>query len=86
MVRYFAHYSADGRLLAIGVGRGGVEISAGAYAALRAQIREKAALVDALCTGSIAPRELPGEWRDELCRRAAEIPRFEGSVDKRSIL
>ena len=47
-MRYYTQYSDSGKLLAIGTGYGGEEITEAEYNALLAEIREKAALVDKL--------------------------------------
>ena len=47
-MRYYAQYNDTGKLVAIGTGYGGVEITEGEYNRLLAEIREKAALVDRL--------------------------------------
>ena len=51
-MRYYALYS-DNKLLAIGTGYGGTEITEAEYNALLSEIREKADLVDKLYSGEI---------------------------------
>ena len=51
-MRYYALYS-DNKLLAIGTGYGGTEITEAEYNALLSEIREKSAMVDRLYTGEI---------------------------------
>ena len=69
-MRYYKMTDADGNLTAIGTGSGGVEITAEEYAALSAEIAEKAALVKALVVGCISFEDIREDWRDEIIRRA----------------
>ena len=71
-MRYYAQYNDSGKLLAIGTGTGGVEITEAEYNALLSEIREKAALVDKLYSGEITIDAVPAEWRDEIQRRVTE--------------
>ena len=45
LMRYYAQYNDSGKLLAIGTGHGGTEITESEYNTLLSEIREKAALV-----------------------------------------
>ena len=71
-MRYYAQYNDLGKLLAIGTGNGGEEITEAEYNALLSEIREKAALVDKLYNGEITIDAVPAEWRDEIQRRVTE--------------
>ena len=71
-MRYYAQYSEDNRLIAIGTGYGGEEITEAEYNALLAEIREKAALVDKLYSGEITIDAVPVEWQEEIQRRVTE--------------
>lgn len=73
MMRYFAKYDENGRLIAVGCGNGGQAISKETYTELRAQIRRKAALTQQLCDGSITIADVPDEWQQELQARAEEL-------------
>ena len=53
-MRYYKMTDSEGNLTAIGTGAGGTEITCTEYAALSAEITEKAALVAALIAGEIA--------------------------------
>lgn len=75
--RYFAHYNENGKLIGIGTGYGGVEITEAEYNRLLAEIREKADLVDKLYNGEIALEDVPEEWREEIQRRADERKQME---------
>ncbi|MGM9564164.1 MAG: hypothetical protein ACI3VQ_08860 [Faecousia sp.] len=72
-MRYYKLTDADGNLTAIGTGSGGVEISAEEYAALSAEIAEKAALVTDLAAGEIVEDDIRADWREEIVRRAAAV-------------
>lgn len=60
------------KLIAIGTGPGGVEITEVEYNRLLAEIREKVALVNQLYNGEIAIDSVPEEWREEIHRRVDE--------------
>ena len=72
-MRYYKMTDADGKLTAIGTGAGGTEITAEEYAALSAEIAEKAAMVAALAAGEIAETDLREDWRAEIVRRAQAL-------------
>lgn len=71
-MRYYAQYNDHGKLLAIGTGYGGTEITEAEYNSLLAEIREKAALVDKLYSGEITIADVPTEWQEEIQRRVDE--------------
>ena len=48
IVRYYVRYSDSGKLIAIGTGPGGTEITEAEYNRLLTEIREKAAFVNKL--------------------------------------
>ena len=72
-MRYYKMTDADVKLTAIGTGTGGTEITAEEYAALAAEIAEKAALVAALAEGEITETDIREDWREEIVRRAAAV-------------
>lgn len=84
-MRYFAQYNDSGKLLAIGTGAGGVEITEAEYNALLAEIREKAALVDKLYSGEITLDEVPEDWQEEIQRRVNERITAEGDAAEQPI-
>lgn len=69
-MRYYKRTDTDGKLTAIGTGDGGTDITAEEYAALAAEIAEKAALVAALAAGEITETDIREDWREEIIRRA----------------
>lgn len=82
---YYAQYNDSGKLLAIGTGPGGVEITEDEYNALLAEIREKADLVDKLYSGEITIDEVPADWREEIQHRVDERIAAEGSAEEQDI-
>ena len=84
-MRYYAQYSDDNKLIAIGTGYGGTEITESEYNALLAEIREKAALVDKLYGGEITIDAVPVEWQEEIQRRVDERIAAEGAAEEQDI-
>ena len=72
-MRYYKMTDAEGDLTAIGTGAGGTEITCTEYAALSAEITEKAALVASLIAGEIAEADIREDWREEIMRRAQAL-------------
>ena len=84
-MRYYAQYSDSGKLLAIGTGYGGEEITEAEYNALLAEIREKAALVDKLYSGEITLDDVPADWQEEIQRRVNERITEEGEAAEQPV-
>ena len=84
-MRYYAQYTDTGKLLAIGTGNGGTEITEAEYNALLVEIREKAALVDKLYSGEISIDDVPTEWQEEIQRRVDERIAAEGAAAEQDI-
>lgn len=84
-MRYYAQYNDSGKLLAIGTGYGGVEITESEYNALLSEIREKAALVDKLYSGEITIDDVPTDWQEEIQRRVDERIAAEGAAAEQDI-
>ena len=85
LMRYYAQYNDSGKLLAIGTGHGGTEITESEYNTLLSEIREKAALVDKLYSGEITIDEVPADWQEEIQRRVDERIAAEGSAEEQDI-
>ena len=84
-MRYYAQYSDSGKLLAIGTGYGGEEITEAEYNALLAENREKAALVDKLYSGEITLDEVPADWQEEIQRRVNERITADGEAAEQPV-
>lgn len=82
---FFAKYNESGKLMAIGTGAGGVEITEAEYNRLLAEIREKAALVDRLYNGEITLDDVPTDWQEEIQRRVNERIAAEGEAAQQDI-
>lgn len=85
MTHYYAQYNDSGKLLAIGTGAGGVEITEAEYNALLAEIREKAAFVNKLYSGEITLDDVPADWQEEIQRRVNERITAEGDAAEQPI-
>ena len=84
-MRYYAQYNESGKLIAIGTGPGGTEITEAEYNALLSEIREKAALVDKLYSGEITIADVPEAWREEIQRRVDDRIAAEGAAEEQDI-
>ena len=84
-MRYYAKYSDDNKLIAIGTGPGGTEITEAEYNALLSEIREKADLVDKLYSGEITIDAVPVDWQEEIQQRVDERIAAEGTAEKQDI-
>ena len=84
-MRFFAQYNNSGKLLAIGTGNGGEEITEAEYNALLSEIREKAALVDKLYSGEITIDAVPVDWQAEIQRRVDERIAAEGEAAEQPV-
>lgn len=84
-MRYYAQYNDTGKLIAIGTGPGGTEITEAEYNALLAEIREKAAFVGKLYSGEITLDAVPAEWQEEIQRRVNERIAAEDAADEQDI-
>ena len=83
-MRFYAKYDRE-KLLYIGTGPGGVEITEAEYNALLVEIREKAALVDKLYNGEITIDDVPTEWQEEIQRRVNERIAAEGAAEEQDL-
>ena len=84
-MRHYAQYDENGKLIAIGTGYGGTEITEEEYNRLLSEIREKAALVDKLYRGEITIDDVPAEWQEEIQRRVNERIAAEGDAEDQDI-
>lgn len=84
-MRYYAQYNDDGKLIAIGTGLGGTEITEAEYSTLLSEILEKVALVNKLYLGEIAIDDIPTEWQEEIQRRVDEQIAEQGTAEDQEI-
>ena len=84
-MRYYAQYNNENRLIAIGTGYGGTEITEAEYNTLFAEIREKAALVNKLYAKEITIADVKAEWQEEIQRRVNERIAAEGEAAEQPI-
>ena len=85
LMRYYAQYNNSGKLIAIGTGPGGTEITEFEYNALLSEIREKAALVDKLYGGEITIDAVPEDWQEEIRRRVDERIAADGEAAEQPV-
>ena len=84
-MRYFKQYNDSGKLIAIGTGYGGTEITESEYNALLAEIREKVAFVNKLYNGEITIDAVPVDWQEEIQRRVDERIAAESTAEEQDI-
>lgn len=84
-MRYFVKLDCSGLNRAIGIGKGGVEITESEYNALLSEIREKAALVDKLYSGEITIDAVPVEWQEDIQRRVDERITADGEAAEQPV-
>ena len=84
-MRYYTQYNESGKLIAIGTGSGGTEITEAEYNRLLTEIREKAALVNQLYNGEITIDSVPSEWQEEIQRRVDDRIELEGALEDQDI-
>lgn len=84
-MRYYAKYNDSMKLLYIGTGPGGTEITETEYNRLLSEIREKAALVNQLYNGEITISDVPATRREEIQRRVDERIAAEGAAKEQDI-
>ena len=75
----------DNKLIAIGTGPGGTEITEAEYTELLTMIREKASLVDKLYSGEITIDEVPADWQEEIQRRVDERIAQQGTIEEQEL-
>ena len=84
-MRYYAQYNDTCKLLAIGTGQGGAEITEAEYNALLSEIREKVDLANRLYSGEITIDAVPVDWQEEIQRRVDERIAAEGTAEEQDI-
>lgn len=84
-MRYYKTQDNNGKLVAIGTGFGGTEITEEEYNALLSEIREKVVLVNKLYNEEITIQDVPTEWQEEIQRRIDERIEAEGIANEQEI-
>ena len=84
-MRYYAQYNDTGKLIVIGTGYGGTEITESEYNRLLSEIREKATLVNQLYSGEITIDDVPVDWQEEIQCRVDERVAAEGAAEEQDI-
>lgn len=72
-LRYYKVVDTSGKLISIGTGSDGIEITFEEYEELSSEINEKADLVSDLYVGKISEGEIREDWREEIVRRAQAL-------------
>lgn len=83
-MRYYKVKEGD-KLIAIGTGPGGLEITEAEYNELLTMTLSKAELVDKLYCGEITIEEVPTEWQEEIQRRVDERIEMQGTLEEQDI-
>ena len=84
-MRYYAKYNDYGKLILIGTGQGGTEITEECYNNLLTEIRSKAFLVDQLYNNEITIYEIPEEWQEEIQRRVNDRISIEEKIQSEEV-
>ena len=84
-MRYYKRFDASGRMIAIGTGPGGVEITEAEYNSLLAEVREKAAYIDKLYAGEITIDDVPEAWREDVHASVDALKAAEGEAAQQDI-
>ena len=72
-MRYFSLHNGDHKLVGIGTGIGGNEITKEEYDEIFDEIRQKENLVKQLFDGEITAEDVSPEWMEEIQQRADEL-------------
>lgn len=83
-MRYFKLIE-NNKLIAIGTGLSGTEITKEEYESLLTEIRTKAELVNKLYNDEITIEDVPTEWQEEIQRRVNERIELEGTLAEQEI-
>ena len=75
-MRYFSLHNGDHKLVGIGTGIGGNEITKEEYDEIFDEIRQKENLVKQLFDGEITAEDVPPEWREEIQQKADELKKW----------
>ena len=84
-MRYYKQIDVSGKLIAIGTGPGGTEITEAEYSTLLTEIREKAAYVEKLYAGEITIDDVPEAWREDVQANADMLKAAEEEAAQQDI-
>jgi len=84
-MRYYKRLDENDKLIIIGTGYGGIEITEEEYNTLLSEIRAKADLVDKLYSGAITIDDVPTGWQEEIQRRVNERIEQVGTLEQQDI-
>lgn len=84
-MRYFSLHNGDHKLVGIGTGIGGNEITKEEYDEIFGEIRQKENLVKQLFDGEITIDDVPAAWQEEIQRRVDERIAAGGEADEQGI-
>lgn len=84
-MRYYIQYNENNKLIAIGIGAGGIEITKKEYETFLSEVREKASLVNKLYNEEITLADVPIEWQEEIQRRVDERIEQQGALEEQPI-
>lgn len=84
-MRHYAQYDEKGKLIAVGEGYGGTEITQEEYNTMLTDIIEKAELTDKLYRNEITPDDIPVDWKEEIQSRVDERKAEDAETAEREI-
>ena len=84
-MRYYKQFNENNKLIAIGTGAGGIEITEAEYNALLLEIQAKAELVDKLHSGEITIDDVPAAWQEEIQQRVNKRIAAEGEAAEQPV-
>lgn len=84
-MRYYKVIDTSGKLVSIGTGSDGIEITFEEYEELSSEIKEKADLVSDLYAGKISESEIREDWREEIVRRAKALNTYDAGYTREAL-
>ena len=84
-MRPYAPYDVKGKLIAVGEGYGGTEITQEEYNTMLTDIIEKAELADKLYRNEITLDDIPVDWKEEIQSRVDERKAEDAETAEREI-
>lgn len=84
-MRYYATYDESNKLIAIGSGFGGTEITKEEYETMLSESKDKAKLSRQLYGGDITVSDIPVKWQEEIQCRVEQIKKQQEICNKHEI-